>query len=255
MAPRLSVCLIVRDEATRLPACLESVASVADEVVIVDSGSTDATAAVARAAGARVHERPFDGFGPQKQAALALCTGHWVLSLDADERVTPALAAEIREVLANDPPVDGFAIRRQLWYLGSRLRFGGTGADWVVRLVRRDRARFTPDLVHERLVVDGTTRRLRGPLEHHKYGSLADHLEAMNGYTDLIAETKRGRGVRFQPWHLLRIPAELVVRLVLKGGVLDGRAGIIWAAMASYYGFLKYAKLWPDRPAGGASDA
>jgi glycosyltransferase involved in cell wall biosynthesis len=246
-AARLSVFLIVQNESSRLGGCLASVAGLADEIVVLDSGSTDDTVAVARAAGARVAARPFDGFGPQKQAALALCEGEWVLSLDADERVSPPLAAEIRAALAADRPEAGYRIRRELWYLGSRLRFGGTGSDWVVRLARRRGARFTLDPVHERLEADGPIGRLRGVLEHRKYSRLAEHVTAMNRYTDLIADRKWAEGRRFGARHLWRIPLELTSRLVLRGGLLDGRAGIVYAAMASFYAFLKYAKLWPDR--------
>jgi glycosyltransferase involved in cell wall biosynthesis len=246
MAPRLSAFVITRNEAPRIGACLAAAAPVADELVVLDSGSDDGTADLARAAGARVEVRPFDGFGTQKQAALDLCRGDWVLSLDADEIVTPALAAAIGTAVSDPAAADGYAVRRELWYLGTRLRFGGTGGDWVLRLARRTRARFTPDPVHERLEVSGRTGRLAGPLAHHKYRRLAEHVAAMNRYTDLIAARKAAAGRRFRAWHLGRIPAELFLRLVLRGGVLDGRAGVVHAAMASFYGFLKYAKLWPD---------
>lgn len=246
--PRLSVFLIVRNEASRLGECLASVAAIADELVVLDSGSTDETVAIARSAGARVAAQPFAGYGPQKQAALDLCTGDWVLSLDADERVTPGLAQEITRTIAAPGALDGYAIRRELWYLGTRLRFGGTGRDWVVRLARRARARFTPSAIHERLLIAGQTGRLAGTVQHHKYQTLAEHVDAMNRYTDLLAREKAARGIQFRGWHLGRIPAELVIRLFLQGGVLDGRAGVVYAAMASYYGFLKYAKLWPAPP-------
>jgi len=244
VAPRLSAFLIVKNEAKRLPACLASLESVADEVVVLDSDSTDGSAAIARAAGARVSNRPFHGFGAQKQAALELCQGDWVLSIDADERLTPALATEIRALLDGQPSAAGYQIRRELHYLGHRLRFGGTGSDWVLRLARRETARFTSAAVHERLEVEGRVTRLRSPMSHHKYERLAEHVAAMNRYTELIADAKRERGGRFRVWHLARIPYELVARLVLQGGLLDGRAGVIYAVMASYYGFLKYAKLY-----------
>ncbi|MGE0552481.1 MAG: glycosyltransferase family 2 protein [Gemmatimonadales bacterium] len=244
MAPRLSAFLIVQNEAKRLPACLASLEGVADDIVVLDSDSSDDTVEIARAAGARVARRPFDGFGAQKQAALERCRGEWVLSIDADERLTPALANEIRGLLDGTPAAVGYEVRRELHYLGHRLRFGGTRNDWVLRLARRERARFTSATVHERLEVEGPVARLRSPMSHHKYERLAEHVAAMNRYTDLIAEAKSGRGSRFQLWHLARIPYELFVRLVLQGGLLDGRAGVIYAVMASYYGFLKYAKLY-----------
>lgn len=214
---------------------------------MLDSGSRDGTMELARRLGARVSSRDFDGFGAQKQAALDLATGEWVLSIDADERLTPELAEEIRRTIAA-PEAAGYWVRRTLTYLGRDLRFGGTERDWVLRLARRSSARFTQVPVHERLEVDGETRRLRSPMRHVKYRTLSEHLATIDRYTDAIADVKRAKGRRFRAWHLLRIPWELFARLVLRLGVLDGRAGIIHAVMASYYGFLKYAKLWPAKP-------
>ena len=252
---RLSAFLITHEEERHLPACLDSLRGLADEVVVLDDGSRDATVDIARRAGARVEHRAFDDFGHQKQAALELARGEWVLSIDADERVTPELAEEIRRVLADPRAADGYWIRREIVYLGARLRFGGAGSDWVLRLARRARTRFALLPVHEHLLVDGATRRLRGAMEHLKYRTLDEHLRTMNRYTSVIAERKRARGGRFQPWHLLRIGWELFARLFLKLGILDGRAGIIWAGMAAFYGFLKYAKMWPGEPDAAARGA
>ena len=242
--PRLSAFLITHDEERHLGDCLASLRGLADEIVVLDDGSRDRTPAIAREAGARVEVRPFDDFGHQKQAALELARGDWVLSIDADERVTPELAREISSVVESASPADGYWIRRDLLYLGKRLRHGGTESDWVLRLARRERARFELVPVHERILVDGRTERLRAPMEHVKYRTLAEHLATMNRYTDVIADEKRRKGRRFSAWHLARVPWELLVRLVFRLGILDGRAGVIHAAMASFYAFLKYAKMW-----------
>ena len=252
--PSLSAFLIVHDEARHLGDCLASLAGLADEIIVLDDGSTDATVDIARAAGAAVAHRPFDDFGRQKQAALEMTSGEWVLSIDADERVTPALAAEIRDTIAGPRSADGYWVRRELIYLGTRLRHGGTERDWVLRLARRSRARFSPVPIHERLLVDGREARLAGTLDHVKYRTLAEHLAQINRYTDVIARQKRERGGRFHAWHLLRIHFELFSRLVLRLGILDGRAGIIHAAMASYYAFLKFAKMWPPEDRAGPAD-
>ena len=253
--PTLSAFLIVHDEARHLGDCLASLEGLADEIVVLDDGSTDATVEIARAAGARVEHRPFDDFGRQKQAALELTTGTWVLSIDADERMTPALAAEIRRTIADASAADGYWVRRELIYLGTRLRHGGAERDWVLRLARRERARFSAVPIHERILIDGREARLRGTLDHIKYRTLAEHVAQINRYTDVIARQKRERGGEFRAWHLLRIKFELFSRLVLRLGFLDGRAGIIHAAMASYYAFLKFAKMWPpdDRAGSGGS--
>lgn len=171
-----------------------------------------------------------------------------MLSIDADERVTPGLAAEIRAIVGHDGGPNGYWVRRELIYLGARLRFGGTGSDWVLRLARRGAARFAPLPVHEHIEVDGRTARLRGTMLHLKYATLSEHLATMDRYTSMIAGRKRGRGERFHGWQVGRIGWELFARLVLRLGLLDGRAGVIHAAMASFYAFLKYAKLWPDAP-------
>lgn len=250
-APRLSAVLIVLNEERHLAECLESVRGLADEIVVVDSGSHDATVAIATAAGAQVTYRPFDGYGAQKQAALELARGEWVLSLDADERVTPALADEIRAVLASPDAADGYWVRRELVYLGRLLRHGGADTDWVLRLARRERARFSADVIHEHLTVTGggRERRVRGTLVHLKYRTLSEHLDNIDRYTTTIAARKGAQGRRFAAWQLLRVQWELFHRLVLRLGLLDGAPGVIWATMNAFYAFLKYAKLYPAAPA------
>jgi glycosyltransferase involved in cell wall biosynthesis len=234
----------VHNEEAHLGDCLASVRDIADEIVVLDDGSTDATVAVAKEHHARVATRPFDDFGRQKQAALQLATGTWILSIDADERVTSALAREIARVVRDDNAADGYWVRRTMVYLGRPLRFGGAGSEWILRLARRERARFAPLPVHEHLIVDGRTERLSGALDHIKYRALREHIDAINRYTELAATRKRDAGRRFSLMHVLRIPWEMFSRLVLRLGILDGRAGIIHAVMAAFYAFVQYAKLW-----------
>ncbi len=237
----------MHNEEARLGACLASIRAIADEIVVLDDGSTDATVSIARQHGARVEVRPFDDFGQQKQAALEKATGTWILSIDADERVTPALAREIAEVVRRDDAADGYWLRRTMIYLGRKLRFGGAGSEWILRLARRDRARFAPLAVHEHLLVEGRTERLSGALDHIKYHSLREHLDTINRYTELAADRRRDAGRRFSVAHVLRIPWEMFSRLVFRLGILDGPAGVIHAAMAAFYAFVQYAKLWRER--------
>jgi glycosyltransferase involved in cell wall biosynthesis len=244
MAPHLSAIIITHNEARRLGACLESLKPIADETIVLDDGSADETAEIARNAGARLSYRDFDNFGAQKQAALDLATGDWVLSIDADERITPELADEILAVTRESTAADGYWIRRRLTYLGRPLRFGGTGSDWVLRLARRHTATFSAKVIHESMLVRGRTARLGSALDHIKYASLTEHMATIDRYTQIIAGEKRLSGARFHMWHLLRIPAEIWKRLVFQGGFLDGRAGVIHAGMAAFYGFLKHAKLY-----------
>lgn len=246
MPPLLSVVLIVHNEEANLGACLASIREIADEIVVLDDGSTDATLSIAKGSGAHVAVRPFDDFGRQKQAALDMATGTWILSIDADERVTPPLAREIAQVIRAETAADGYWLRRTMVYLGRRLRFGGAGSEWILRLARRERTRFAPLPVHEHLLVDGRTERLSGALDHIKYRSLREHLDAINRYTELAARRKRETGRRFSVTHVLRIPWEMFSRLILRLGILDGRAGVIHAAMAAFYAFVQYAKLWRE---------
>lgn len=248
MTHALSVVLIVHNEEGHLESCLASVHGIADEIIVLDSHSSDRTVDIALQHGARVSARAFDDFGRQKQAALDLATGRWVLSIDADERVTPALAQEIARVIAREDGVDGYWLRRTMVFMGHRMRYGGAGSEWILRLVRRDRARFAPLPVHEHLIVEGRTGRLRGTLDHVQSRSLREHIEKLNRYTDHAAERKGAEGRHFSMWHVLRIPWELFSRLILRLGILDGRAGVVHASMAAFYAFVQYAKLWrPSR--------
>ncbi len=245
---RLSAVLITRNEEANLPACLGSLAGLADEIVVLDSGSTDGTVAIAEAAGARVAQHRFDGYGAAKQRALEMATGAWVLSIDADERVTAALADEIRATLASEPATNGYLIRRDVFFVGHRLRFGGMGNDWVLRLFRRAGARFSTSRVHEHVDVTGRPARLHGTLEHRAYRTLAEHVAKMNRYTDIQAELKREGGIRYRNWMFLRLPWEVFARCVLRLGILDGTAGIVFATMSAYSSWLKYAKTWEATP-------
>jgi glycosyltransferase involved in cell wall biosynthesis len=246
LPPHLSAVLIVLDEEAHLSQCLASVRAIADEIVVLDGGSRDTTVEIAQRFGARVTTRPFDDFGRQKQAALEMATGEWILSIDADERVSPALAREIARVVHESGAADGYWIRRTMVYLGRRLRFGGAGSEWILRLARRNRARFAPLPVHEHLIVEGRTARLRGNLDHIKYRELREHIHRLNLYTDLAAARRRDLGRRFSMLHILRLEWEMAWRLIFRLGILDGRAGVIHAVMAGFYAFTQYAKLWRE---------
>jgi glycosyltransferase involved in cell wall biosynthesis len=253
--PRLTVIVITLDEEERLPACLASVAGLADEIVVVDTGSHDRTVEIARRAGARVDQiakRDFRGHGVSKQRALDLARGRWVLLLDADERVTPALAEEIRSVVAAEPVVDGYWVRRDVYYLGRKMRWGGLGHDWVIRLFARERGRCTPALVHTTVVVDGAAARLRGPLEHHTVRTVPEHLVKVERYGSVRTAQFAARGRRYRATDWLRMPVEFVLRAFVRLGVLDGTRGIVWATISAYEKWLRYAMLINRPPDQGA---
>ncbi len=242
--PRLSAVLIVHNEERHLPDCLRSLEGLADEIVVLDDGSKDATIEIARAAGARVEHRPFDDFGRQFQAALDLATGDWVFQIDADERVSPELAASMRAVLDSPSPLEGYWVRREILYMGARMKHGGLGDDWVLRLARRGLVRYHHHVVHAHLVLDGRSARLDGVMDHVQYRTLREHVAKIDSYTETIALARREQGKRFSAWQVLRIPWELFYRLFIRGAVLDGKPGVIWAGMSAFYSFLKCAKMW-----------
>jgi len=244
MAIRLSAYLIVKNEARDLPACLDSLKGLADEVVVVDDESTDGTVALCRERGTKVFSRKLDGFGSQKQYALERCTGTWALSIDADERVTPELSREIQEIIAQDRSTAGYRISRRMYFLGQRLRFGGVGRDWVMRFFRRGTGRYRPLEIHEQVEVDGTTAKLKAPLDHFSYATLDEYLEKIPAYTAMAARQRWEAGKRFSVLHHLRPAWELFSRVVLKGAWLDGQAGLIYAALSAHAAWLRSVKLW-----------
>jgi glycosyltransferase involved in cell wall biosynthesis len=240
---KLSAVIIAQDEERDLPACLESLRGLADEVVVLDGGSRDRTRALAEAAGARVFERPFDDYAAQKQAALDKARGEWVLSIDADERVSPELAAEIRAAIASPEAPAGFEIPFQVEFMGRRMRFGGLGSEKHLRLFRRARGRFGGAGLHEGVVLDGKPGLLRAPMRHVPYRDLGDYLAKLGPYTSRAAAKRLAQGRRFHPLQLALPPWELFVRLVLRLGLLDGVPGVAWAGLAAFHTGLKYVKL------------
>jgi glycosyltransferase involved in cell wall biosynthesis len=242
--PKLSVILITRNEAANIAACLESVAW-ADEIVVVDSGSTDETPAICRRYTQNLTVTDWPGFGPQKNRALDRATGDWVLTIDADERVTPELRAEIEQVL-QAPDADAYELPRLSSYLGQAMRHGGWWPDHVTRLFRRGSARFSEARVHETLQVTGRTGRLKQHLIHHPFRSLDQVIGKMDSYSTAAAAgmAERGRSAGLTSAVLHGLFAFLRT-YVLRAGFLDGRLGFVLAvsnAEGAYYKYLKLAE-------------
>jgi glycosyltransferase involved in cell wall biosynthesis len=245
--PRLSAIIIAKDEARNIAACLDSLAF-CDEHIVVDGDSQDGTADIARARGAIVATAAWRGFGAQKNFALSLVSGDWVLSIDADERVTPALAHAIADALADAggrPGVDGYDMPRRSSFLGREMQHSNWSPDYVLRLFRRGRARFTDDLVHERVICEGEVGRLAEPLLHYPVIGLEDAVGRMDRYSTAGAEMLLGtdRRVSFASgithglwsffhtyvWHL---------------GFLDGREGFLLAVANAEGTYYRYMKAW-----------
>ena len=238
----LTVVTPTLNEAWQIAEALESLRWV-DEVIVADGGSTDDTVAIARARGATVIEVKGPTIAAQRNAAIAAARNHWVLALDADERVTEALREELRHVLAA-PAHAAYRIRLQNFYLGHERRRGRWGRDWHVRLFQRSR-RFVETRVHEHLEAVPDTGALRGSIRHAPYRDLTHHLEKIILYSRWGAQDLHARGRRATVWDLAARPLWRFVRdYFAAGGVLDGRVGLITSALTAYSGFLKYAYLW-----------
>jgi len=240
----LSLVVITRDAAAELAACLAS-APFAAEALVVDSGSRDDTVETARRSGARVIEREWPGFGAQKQFAVGAAANDWVLCLDADERVSPPLAAAIRAAFAHGaPPADAFAIARRNRFLGRWLSHGEGYPDRAVRLFDRRRARWSDDVVHEKVVTGGSVAELAGDLLHESAESLDAYIAKQNRYTTLQAAALHADGVTASAARIALSPLARFLRFyVLKLGFLDGVAGFAHSAIGAFASFLKYAKL------------
>lgn len=250
--PTLSVILITKNEAELVAQCLESV-KWADEIIVVDSGSTDATVDICRRYTDKVVVTDWPGFGPQKNRALAMATGDWVLSIDADEEVTPELRSSIEAAIAQPAAfANAYRLSRFSSYCGRFMRHGGWWPDPVLRLFKRDKGRFSDDRVHERVLVDaGSIEQLEGLLMHYSFRSLDQVLAKVNHYSSENAAMllNRGKSANLSTaiihglWTFLRC-------YILKAGFLDGREGFILAisnAEGSYYKYLKLMYLSEKR--------
>jgi len=244
---RLSVAVIAWNEEDRLRACLES-AAWADELIVIDAESTDKTVQVAREFTDKIWVRPWAGFAAQKNFALEQATGEWVLSLDADERVTGELRERIGRIVRANGPADGYSIPRKNVFWGAWVRHGGLYPDYQLRLFRREAGRFADSAVHESVAVAGHVETLAEPLLHHSYRGLEDFVARSNRYSTLAAQEIVGRGGRVGLAGLaLRPLARFLSMYVLKLGFLDGWRGFVLAVLYSNYVFLRMAKAWEAR--------
>lgn len=243
--PKLSVTVITHNESADIAPALQSVAW-ADEIVVVDAESTDDTVALARRFTDRIVVRPWGGYADQKNHAASLASHDWILSLDADERVTVPLADEIRSTLSSQPPnVVAYRMPRITWHLGRWIRSTDWYPDYQIRLYNRRAARWTGRYVHEALTVNGAIGDLRGELQHFAYRDVSDHLETIDRYTTLAARQMREQGRNAGLFDLAGHPPLAFFRnYVLRGGFRDGLPGLVISAMNAYYVFLKFAKLW-----------
>ncbi len=243
---RLSAAIIARDEERHIAGCLESLAGLADEtVVLLDARTRDGTRAICERAGATLYVEPWRGFAAQHNRALGLCRGEWVLFVDADEQVTPELAAEIRALLAGAPAAAGYAIPRHNLFFGRRLRGGGWYPDHQLRLMRRSAARYDEArLVHEFAELDGPAGELRGHLHHHNIEQLGELWLKQTRYALAEARMLAAAGRRTRWRNYLGAPArEFTRRYIRLGGWRDGALGLFLCATLAWFEVVKFAFL------------
>jgi len=251
----LSVAIITLNEEQNLARTLASVRW-AEEIVVVDSGSTDRTVEIAHSFGARVIQREWPGFALQKNFAIGECSGTWILSLDADEALTPELQMEIHQLLSGHPAADAYLLRRRNFFLGRWMRHGGYYPDPHLRLFRRHAANFAPPArftdrpVHETIAIGGTTETLSSDLIHHAYPTLESYIESLNRYSTLGAQIVIEKGhTSSSPfalcYNVLLLPTlTFFQNYLLRLGFLDGREGLLLHLYHSAYTSWQYAKAW-----------
>ena len=247
MTTRLSVTIITLNEESNIRRTLESVRW-ADEIVVLDSGSTDRTVSICREFTERVFHQDWLGYGNQKNAAIDRATGDWVLSLDADEPIEQALADEIRSLMASPDALDGYRIPRKTFFLGRWMKHGGWYPDYNLRLFRKGKGRFSERAVHESVTVKGSFGTTRHAILHYAYPDLSSYVASINRYSSLAVDVMAEKGISSRKTSLLNILFRPVftflLKYVLRLGFLDGKQGLLINLFHSWYVFAKYAKAW-----------
>lgn len=240
----ISLVMIVKNEEKNLAKCLNSVENLVDEIVIVDSGSTDKTIEIAKTFGAKIFKREFDSFSNQKNYALSIATNEWVLHLDADEVLSKELVEEIKFVIINTK-LDGFYLIRTNFFLGKQMKYSGINKEYRLRLAKKSVSKYVGGIIHEELIVNGKVGKLKNIMIHNSYPTISSYFNKLEQYTTLgakkLLETNKKAKVIdivFKP------PFEFIKRYILKCGFLDGIRGFIWAVLYAFYTFIKYIKLW-----------
>lgn len=240
----ISCIIIARNEAENIRRCLRSVTWV-NEIVVVDTGSTDDTRAIAAGFTNRIFDLKWQGFGPAKEFARGQATGDWVLSVDADEVVSDRLQDEIKRTISSKNSADGYFIPRRSNFLGRWIRHGGWYPDLVLRLFKRNKGTFTKLPVHEEVNVRGKTGRLKNDLLHFTDPDFDHYLRKLNQYTSLDALQLRKAGRNSTLLDIISRPAMIFLKMyILKGGFLDGMHGLVLAGASAFHVFSKYVKLW-----------
>jgi len=242
---RISAIIISKNEESNIEECLKSLIWV-DEIVIIDSGSTDKTEFISKKYTNNFYKSKWQGFGIQKQKALDKASGEWILSIDADERVTNDLQKEIIKTISSKKNINGYKIPRKSFYLNKFIKHSGWYPDYVMRLARRDSCYFSSDIVHERLIIkdDNPPGVLKSELRHYPYQSISHHLTKINHYSNLSAEKMFNEGRKISWIAVFLVPIFGFFRsYIFRLGILDGWNGLVIACSTALIGWLKYLKL------------
>ena len=245
----LSVVIISYNEEQNIQGCLES-ARWADEIVVVDAFSTDNTPEICKEYTNKIYQRPWPGYGPQKNFGIRHASGDWIFVLDADERITPDLKQEVLDVLAHPgpEPVAAYEVPRRNHFFGQWVKRAGQYPDYQLRLIKNGKACYNDKKLHENLIVEGPISKLKYPLDHYSYYSVGDWLGKMNRYTSLMAEEQDNPKKRVNAAALFFRPLGIFIKFYwLKRGYGEGIRGVIISVFASFFAFMKYAKIWEKR--------
>lgn len=244
MNKKLSLFVITKNSAATLEASLQSVQGLVNEIIVVDSFSTDNTQEIAQKYGAQFYQKEFVNFQDQKQFALDKCSCEWVLNLDSDEQLSPGLKKEIAEIINNPVKEKLFFIPEQVTFLGREMKYSGLTGKFHERLAYREGTKYSGGEVHEKLINEGPKKYLKNPFYHTPYNSIEQYFDKFNRYTTLGAEKEFKSGKKFNFFYLLRQPVDFIKIYIFRRAFLDGIQGFLWAWFSSTYPTVKYAKLW-----------
>lgn len=239
----LSAVIITRNEESNIKRCLKSL-KIADEIIIIDSGSTDKTIEVAESMGAVVYSKEWEGYGPAKKEGVSKASGKWIISLDADEELSPKLANEISKIITQENKINGYFIKRKTNFLGKWIYHCGWYPDYILRLFKKADGDFNDSFVHEKVVINGQTGRLKNEILHYSYNTVEQYFEKFDNYTSIGAKQAYDNNKK-AGWFKIAIkpPVAFIKHYLIKLGFLDGLEGFIISAFSAMAVMVKYTKL------------
>ena len=242
--PKITAIIPTLNEEIHIRKAIESV-NFADEIIVIDSFSSDNTVEIAKTQNVKILQRKFDDFSSQKNYAIQQATHNWIYVLDADERVTLELREEILEKVKNPNGFVGFNVYRTFYFIGRRLNYSGWQRDKVIRLFRKDKCKYDGRLVHERIAADGAIGFFKNKLEHYSYRGYDHYIEKLNHYSSLKAKTLFDKGKKVNAFHIIiKPPVRFIIHYIIRLGFLDGFPGFIISVVQSYGVLTRYIKLW-----------